>query len=180
MTYEELVAELDALFPDDFEAVSEEERRELRSMNLPKWLMRFYNKHNPRSILAVGRFRLLPFKDLIDLNVWDELGETLYLLGLSIVGTSEDGNLYCLNMTEENKIAGNDVLLAAHDADYTGMDFKKARAAMKFQASSLEELLAKEIGFCKKARPAPVKVQLPGVKKIRRAATARKKTRPSA
>jgi len=149
-------------------------------MNLPKWLMRLYNKHNPRSTLAIGRFRLLPLKELIDLNVWDEFGETLYQLGLSIVGVAEDGNVYCLNMTEENKIAGNDVLLADHDADYTGMDFKKARAAMKFQASSLEELLTKEIGFCKKARPASAGIQPPKVKKTRREATSRKHKRASA
>lgn len=180
MTYEELVKELEELFPEEFEPASDEERKELRWMNLPKMLVKLYGKHNPRSVLAIGRFRLLPLKDLIDLNVWDDTGEILYQLGLSIVGTAEDGNLYCLNMTEANKTGGNDVLLAAPDAEYAGMDFKKARGSMKFQTSSLEELLAKELGFCRKARPKTEKTPTPPAKKKRTGAPRKAKARPSA
>lgn len=182
MTYEELAKELETLFPDKFEAIGETERRELRSMDLPKGLLKLYSKHNPLEVLAIGRFRLLPFQELIDLNVWDETCEVLYQLGLSIVGASEDGKIYCLNMTETNKTEGNDVLLASRDADYAGMDFKKARASMKFQASSLEELLTKEIGFCRKVRgvtAAPAGSKSPKSKSPKPARAASKDRKPA-
>lgn len=152
MTFEHVTKELELLFPESFQKIEDVEFRELRSMDFPDELKKFYRKHNPVKALDVGRFRLLPLKDLIDLNVWEEYGEILYQLGLSIAGISQDGSLYCLNMADANPSGGNDVLLADPARDYTGMDLKKARATMKFQAASLEELLTKEIAFCRKKK----------------------------
>ncbi|OQA08938.1 MAG: hypothetical protein BWY66_00774 [bacterium ADurb.Bin374] len=154
MTFEELAKELEALFPEGFQKVEYADFRELRSMDFPDDLKKFYRKHNPVVPLDIGRFRLLPLKNLVDLNVWDEYGEILYDLGLSIVGESEEGNLYCLDMAGENASGGNDVLIAPRDIDLTGIDLKKARSKMKFQASSIGELLAKEIAFRKKKKTA--------------------------
>ncbi|HOT28552.1 MAG TPA: hypothetical protein PLU72_10200 [Candidatus Ozemobacteraceae bacterium] len=152
MTFEDVAKELELLFPDCFQELEEAEFKELRSMDFPDELKKFYRKHDPVESLDVGRFRLLPLKDLIDLNVWDEYGESFYRLGLSIVGESADGSLYCLDMAGENALGGNDVLLASREIDMAAADLKKARSKLKFQASSLGELLAKEIAFCRKKK----------------------------
>lgn len=154
MTFEDVTKELELLFPDCFQKIEDAEFRELRSMDFPDEVKKFYRKHDPVKPLDVGRFRLLPLKDLVNLNVWDEYGESFYQLGLSIVGESVEGNLYCLDMAAENASGGNDVLLASRDIEMAAADLKKARSNMKFQASSLGELLAKEIAFCRKKKAA--------------------------
>ncbi|HEY9070269.1 MAG TPA: hypothetical protein VIV61_08410 [Candidatus Ozemobacteraceae bacterium] len=152
MTYDELAMELERLFPGVLEKASPDDARELRSLVLPPELKDFYAKRGPNSELAIGRFRMPTVAGLIDLNIWDETGEVLYGLGLSVAGRTADGGYVCLDMAGTNNAGGNDVLLAPGDIDPTGMDLKKARAAMKFQASGLEELLSKELGFCRKGR----------------------------
>ncbi|HOY65321.1 MAG TPA: hypothetical protein PLP29_00450 [Candidatus Ozemobacteraceae bacterium] len=154
MTYEELAMELERLFPGVLEKASAEDARELRSLELPQELKAFYAKRGPKSELAIGRFRMPTVSGLIDLNVWDETGEALYGLGLSVVGRTADGGYVCLDMAGANSAGSNDVLLAPADIEPAGMDLKKARAAMKFQAAGLGELLSKELAFCRKAQTA--------------------------
>jgi hypothetical protein len=154
MTFEELAQELDILFSGEFSPPEAAERKELRTLGLPDGFAALYERMNPKKTLLIGRFRLLPLKDLIDENIWDTPGETLFPLGWAIAGWADDDQMVCLNLKETNKTGRNDVFLAPRNHDFEGMDFKTARAAMQYLAPSLEEMLTKEIGFVKKARTA--------------------------
>lgn len=152
MTFAELRKELDALFPKEFEKPESAERKELQSMDLLPELIEFYGSRSPRRTLAIGRFRLLPLKELIDENIWDSPGEFLYPLGLPIVGLTADDEVVVMNAKEPNKLGKHELYTAPRDGEYETMTLKTARLAMKFLAPSFEELLTKELVFVRKGR----------------------------
>lgn len=152
MTLAEISRELAALLPEEFADSDQAEVKELLKMQFPKDFARLYQEKNPVEGIEVGRFNFLRLQDLINENIWDSPGDTLYELGYPVVGTSPDGCFYCLNMNEKNKNQENDVLLVSPDEEYAGLTAKEARKSMKYLHDNFAAFLAKEFEFLKKTR----------------------------
>ena len=159
MKFEGIRKELSKLFPKVFQNSDSDEYQELKTLSFPKEFINMYSSKSPGQPLEVGKFRFLRIADLIDENLWEEPGETLYPMGFSIVGFSDTGDVFCLNMRERNSRGQNDVLLARRELEYTAGDFKKARTSMKFMGNSLEDFLSRGIVALKKCQAGKLEIK---------------------
>ncbi len=150
MSINEILKEINGLFPDQFEETDEKELKEFKKMAFPKAFLNIYDNFSPVDSVQFGRFKFLRLQDLINENIWDAPGEDLYEKGFPIIGSDVDGNFFCLNMTEKNKSGENDILLADAEEDYSTLTPKEIRKHLKYIHNNLLEFFAKELEFCKK------------------------------
>jgi hypothetical protein len=155
LTFKDIRNELEPHFPRVFLDSEKAVFKELKTLHLPDDFIHMYADRSPKKMVEFGRFGLFRMEDLIDENIWEEPGETLYQLGYTIVGAAPDSQRYCLNMNVRNSSGQYEVLLFDPSLAGEGIDAKEARRRMKFVGESLVDFLARELAFFKKKHPLP-------------------------
>lgn len=151
MKLTDMMAEIVKLVPDLFEETEKNEFDELKKLGLPREFADMYKVRSPIYQVEIGRFVLLRLHDLINENIWDSPGEDLFNKGFVVIGMSQDGNYFCLDLNKTNKLGFNDVLLADISKDMASIPENDMRKNLVHVHANFAKFLEKELKFMKKS-----------------------------
>lgn len=151
MKLADMMAEIVKLVPDLFEETDKKEFDELKKLGLPREFADMYKAMSPINRVEVGRFVLLRLHDLINENIWDSPGEDLFARGFAVIGLSQDGNYFCLDLNKTNKLGFNDVVLADVSKDMSSIPENEMRKNLVHIHANFAGFLEKELKFMRKS-----------------------------
>ncbi|MBF0410537.1 MAG: hypothetical protein HQM10_24540 [Candidatus Riflebacteria bacterium] len=154
MKFDEIWEELAELFPKYFVDPGKEELKEVKAMSFPKGFWKMYSKKNLKKNLKVEKFQFFTLAQLIDVNLWTDLGELLYPNGYSVIGSSVKGDLYYCTYIDEEDSEKNYLYSIDSTIECEETDFKEIKKHLKLVSKNAENYLTKEIESFKKSKEA--------------------------
>lgn len=117
----------------------------LKSSKYPDCVLEFYNHKELQECIDINGARLWPIKNLKEENEDYTPGYIIYDLGYRVIGTTINGDVYCLDINQMNNDGQPIIFIASHDEIYEGLSNDEITSKIVKIADSFNEFLQKFI-----------------------------------
>ncbi len=111
----------------------------LQALGAPPDVLAFYRKYEPADCAEIAQARLWPIQHVLEENSDYVPGAYLHPRGFVVIGTTEFGDVYCLDLSDP----GPPVVLMSHELLYDELSLEEIRALRKPVAATFEEFVGK-------------------------------------